>query len=418
MTNTALTSVDNLLLDPQWYAESDWHATLRMLRQEDPVHWTGDTRYGHPYWAVTSFGAIRDVFDRFDAFSSRMGTVPPRSGRRWTPEERWSMALDARAPYLDPPLHGLYRRPINKHFAVPVIKKMTTEIDRIVEDLIADVAEKGEFDLVTDVAAQLPMRVILGLLGVPREDWTQLELAASRYAMSSDPAYTIDDDPLLTARTGRKEVDDYAESLAVQRREHPEDDLASVIGSLKIDGDFLSVHEMKSWFGTLIVGGLESTRNGIGAGILAFMDNPEQRAMVVGNEAVVPDAVEEVLRWGSPSRVILRTVNDDMEFHGKELRAGDWVMLYLASGNRDAAVWQDPDTFDITRERKDHLALGHGIHKCLGRNLLRLEMARFFPRFLRAFPKLSLTGEAQRTADYNANGFQRLPVTHGGVVYR
>ena len=157
--------------------------------------------------------------------------------------------------------------------------------------------------------------------------------------------------------------------------------MASVIGSLKVDRDVLSVHEMKSWFSTLIIGGLETTRNALGTGTWQFLENPEQRAMVVGNEAIVPDAVEEVMRWGSPSRTVLRVANEDVEFRGRDMESGDWIILFAASGNRDESLWQDPDRFDITRERKENIALGHGIHKCLGRHLVKLELARFFRSF-------------------------------------
>lgn len=419
MTTTDLASVDDLLMDPAWYAKNDWHPTFRMLRREDPVHWTDDRRYGHPYWAVTTFEPIREIYDRWDLFSSRMGTpVPPRSARRFTPEERYALALDVRAPTLDPPLHGLYRRPINKHFSVPAMARMTKDIDRFIEDLISEVAERETFDLIKDVAAQLPLRVIFSLLGVPEEDWPSLQASVSRYALGSDPEYTIDDDPVKTTMLGAREVDEYSGNLALSRREHPQDDLATVIGSLKIDGDNLSPHEMTSWFSTLIIGGLETSRNAIGTAVWQLLEHPEQRSMVLENEAIVPDAVEEVLRWGSPSRTVLRVANEDLEFHGKEMKAGDWVILFAASGNRDETVWEDPDRFDITRERKEHLALGHGIHKCLGRNLVRLELARFIPKFLSAFPKLAPAAEPEWVADYNSNGIHHMPVTHHGVVRR
>lgn len=419
MTTPTLSSIDNLLMDPAWYAQNDWHPTFRRLRLEDPVHWTEDQRYGHSYWAVSTFDAIRDVYDRFDQFSSRMGTpLPPRAGRRFTPEERHAMGLDVRAPSLDPPAHGLYRRPINKHFSVPAMARMTKQIDRYVEDLIAEVAEKDQFDFINDVAAQLPLRIIFGLLGVPEEDWAELQASVSRYALASDPAYTIDNDPVATTARGAREVDEYAGNLALARREHPQDDMASVIGSLKIDGDNLSMHEMTSWFSTLIIGGLETTRNALGTGVWQLLENPQQRILLLENESIIPDAVEEILRWGSPSRTVLRVANEDLEFHGKEMTAGDWIILFAASGNRDESVWKDSDKFDITRERKEHLGLGQGIHKCLGRNLVRLEMARFLPKFLNAFPELALAGEPEWVADYNSNGIHRMPVTHHGVVRR
>jgi cytochrome P450 len=416
---TDLASVDDLLMDPAWYAKNDWHPTFKRLRREDPIHWTDDKRYGHPYWAVTTYDAIREVYERWDLFSSRMGTpLPPRGGRRFTPEERFAMALDVRAPSVDPPVHGLYRRPINKHFSVPAIAKMTEHLDSIIDSLILEAAEKEEFDLVKDVVAQLPVRAVFGLLGVPEEDWASLQASVARYALGSDPEYTIDNDPVKTTAIGAREVDEYASKLALARREDPRDDLASVIGALKIDADKLSLHEMTAWFTTLILGGGETTRNALGNGVWQFLEHPEQRKLVVENEAVLPDAVEEVMRWGSPSRTVLRVANEDLEFHGKEMRTGDWIILFAASGNRDESIWEDPDRFDITRERKENLALGHGIHKCLGRNLARLEMMRFFPKFLSAFPELAMTAAPVWVADYNSNGIHHMPVTHNGVVRR
>jgi cholest-4-en-3-one 26-monooxygenase len=415
---TDLASVDDLLLDPAWYAKNDWHPTLRTLRLEDPVHWTEDSRYGHPYWGVFSYEGIREVWERFDLFSSRLGTVPPRAGKRHTPEELHAMGLDVTPPYLDPPVHGLYRRPMNKHFSVPAIARMTDLIDQNVEKLIDEVAAKDQFDFVTDVAAQLPMRIIFALLGVPEEDWEELQLSVNRYTMPANPAFTIDGDPVKTAKIGRKVVDEYSGRLAQARRDHPRDDMATVIGTVKIDGEVLSLHEVRSWFSTLIAGSLQTTRNGLGTGVWQFLEHPDQRQLLVDNKAIAPDAVEEVLRWGSPSRMILRVTTEDVEFRGREMSAGDWVMLFIASGNRDETVWENADAFDITRERKEHLALGHGIHKCLGRNLLRLEMARFFPKFLAAFPELALVEQPEFLADYNGNGIHRLLVSHHGVVRR
>ena len=418
-TTTDLASVDDLLMDPAWYAKNDWHPTFARLRREDPIHWTDDKRYGHPYWAVTSYDAIRDVYERWDLFSSRSGTpLPPRSGKRFTPEERHAMALDVRVTTVDPPVHGLYRRPMNKHFSVPAMARLTSKVDGYIDDLIDEVAEREEFDFIKDVAAELPLRVMFGLLGVPEEDWKTLQSSVLRYALASDPEYTVDNDPVATTKQGAREVDAYATELALDRRANPRDDLASVIGTLKIDGDTLSVHEMKGWFSLMILGGLETTRNGLATGVWQFLENPDQAKLVVENEAIVPDAVEEVLRWGSPSRTVLRTANEDLEFRGREMRTGDWLILFAASGNRDESVWKDPDRFDITRERKDHLALGHGIHKCMGRTTARLEMTRFFPKILKAFPELALTGDPTWVADYNSNGIHHMPVTHNGVVRR
>ncbi|MFH5824603.1 cytochrome P450 [Georgenia sp. AZ-5] len=418
-TTTDWKAIDNRLLDPQWYAKGDFHDTYRLLRQQDPVHWTEDENYGHPYWAVMSYAAIREVQDRWDMFSNRLGTpVPPRAAKRFTPEQRHALGIDTLIATIDPPLHRVYRRPINKHFSVPAIAKLTDMTDRIIDDLINEVADKDEFDFAQEVAAELPMRLILGFLGAPQEDWKSLQETVNRYALHADPAYTIDNDPIKTMEIARQQLSDYAIALAEDRAKNPRDDLATKISALKVDGDNLSPHEIRNWFINLILGGLETSINGLGTGMWQFIENPDQRDLLLSDPSLVPNAVEEVLRWGSPSRVQSRIANDDITIGGKEIKAGDWVFLFAASGNRDESVWEEPDRFNIGRELIDHLSFGEGIHKCLGRNLIRLEMARFFPKFLAAFPKLSLAGEPVWNVDFHGNGFKRLPVTHNNVVVR
>jgi cholest-4-en-3-one 26-monooxygenase len=406
--------IDNNLLNPLWYRSGEYHEVFKTMRDEDPIHWTENDQYGRHHWSITRYEDVKEYLLRPDLFSSRWDTRIPRSPKRRTPEERHAQGWDINIATNDDPLHDLYRRPINKHFSVPAIGRLGQEVQGIVEEIIGEVAERGECDLVEDIAAELPVKVILRMLGVPEEDWDYLREASWQWMAAADPRWVIDNDPAKTFEIGIQKVLDYCEELALQRRKDPQDDFATVIGNLEIDGDKLSVHEMRTWFATMIGGGLETTRNAAAVGLWAFMQNPDQRRLLLDDPTLVKPAVEEVLRWASPTRSRLRVANNDFDFHGKRIKAGDWVVGFLASANKDETVFPDPHRFDITRAPNEHLALGTGIHMCLGRALARLELATLIPRVLETFPDLEPVsdGEPQWIADGSVNGFTSMPVRY------
>jgi cholest-4-en-3-one 26-monooxygenase len=180
-----------------------------------------------------------------------------------------------------------------------------------------------------------------------------------------------------------------------------------------VDGDRLSIHEMRVYFFTMIAGGPESTRNAASVGLWSFLRNPVERARLVGDPSLVPSAVEEVVRWTSPVKQVLRIANDDIEFRGRRIRANDWVVLEVASADKDERVFADPHRFDITRQPNDHLGLGTGIHACLGRALVRLELSTLFPKLLAAFPDLeALDREPHWIPDIHGTGLATLTVRH------
>ncbi|MFJ3780010.1 cytochrome P450 [Streptomyces sp. NPDC090075] len=409
---TDWTAVDNNLLNPAWYQSREYHAVFKALRDEDPVHWAVDERFGRSYWVLSRYDDVKDYLLDHGQFSSRWQTRPPRSPKRITPDERHALGHDVGIAFNDPPIHTIYRRPINKHFSVPAVKRLGEDIDSIVDDIIADVAPRGEADLVEDICAELPVRVILNMLGVPEKDWPELREASWQWLAAADPRWVIDNDPVKTSNHGFTRLVDYCTNLAVERRKNPTGDFATVIGNLEVDGEKLTIHEMKHWFVTIIGGGLETTRNAASVAIWQFMENPDQRQLLLDDPTLSASAVEEALRWVSPTKNRLRIANEDMELGGKRIRAGDWVIGLLASANKDEQVFVDPDRFDITRTPNDHLAFGTGIHLCLGRSLARLELATLFPKLLRAFPDLERAeqGEPDWIEDGTVTGFSRMPV--------
>lgn len=409
---TDWTEIDNNLLNPAFYTTSAYHEVFKKLRDEDPVHFAHDTRFGKDYWVLSRYEDIKEYLLAPEKFSSRWDTRVPRSPQRRTPEERHEQGWDINVSTNDPPIHTMYRRPINRHFSVPAIARMGDDIEVIVDEILAEVAHKGEIDLVEDVAAELPVRVILRLLGVPSEDWPMLREASWQWLAAADPRWIIDNDQVKTSKYGMKRLLDYCTDLAIERRKNPEDDFATIIGNLEVDGDKLSIHEMRTWFVTMIGGGLETTRNAAAVGLWQFMENPDQRQLLLDDPGLINGAVEELLRWVTPAKNRLRIATQDIDLHGRRIRAGDWVVGFLASANKDETVFPDPHRFDITRTPNEHLALGVGIHLCLGRALARLELATLVPKVLRTFPDLERieTGELDWIADTSVTGFTRLPV--------
>lgn len=407
--STDWSEIDNRLLDPAWLATQQFHEVFKQLRDEDPVHWTQDDAYGRHYWFLTRHEDVVEYLHDHERLSSRWSSRVPKSPRRITPEQRFAEGGSVLA-HLDPPIHGLYRRPMNKHFSVPAIKRLRADIERYVDEVIDSIADRTEAEFVEEVAGELPARVILRLLGVPEEDWPNLREAVWLYFSSADPRWVIDGDPVKTRAIGLGRLSDYTTEMALDRRKNPRDDFATVIANTKIDGDVLSVMEIRAWLTALIAGGLETTRNVAAGGVWLFLQNPDQRDLLMKDPALASSAVEECLRWLTPASNRLRIASVDFEFRGRDIRAGDWVIGSLASANKDERVFHDPHRFDITRNPNPHVAFSEGIHMCLGRNLARLELQVFLPRILHALPDLEAVGEPVWAEDNVMNGFAEFPV--------
>jgi len=398
-----VTSFDNRLLDPPFYTTDEYHEAFRLMRDDDPVRWVKDERFGKSYWAVTRYDDVKAYLLDDRRLSSRWNTRVPRTPQRMTPEERYVFGMDVLVATTDGGTHAAYRRPMNKHFSVPAIVKMRTRVEEIVDGIIVEAAERGEVDFVEDIGGPLALRVILSLLGVPESDWEYLRLISWQSSAASDPMKTHWD--------ARAKILDYAENLAMDRRKNPRDDFATIVAQLTMDGDPLSIHEMRTWIFAMIAGGLETTRNTAATGMYAYMENPDQARLLREDPTLSSSALDEVLRWVTPAKNRLRIAAEDFEFGGKNIRTGDWVVGFLASANKDERQYEDPHRFDIRRTPNEHLSLGLGRHLCLGRALARLELTVLFEKLFSAFSDIQRTeNELAWIADAQVTGFHRLPV--------
>jgi cholest-4-en-3-one 26-monooxygenase len=257
------------------------------------------------------------------------------------------------------------------------------------------------------VAAELPLQVIIELLGVPLADCHRVFDWSNRLIGFDDPEFQTS---MEDGKIAASELWAYANQLALERRQRPCEDLVSVLMQAEVDGERLSEMEFDSFFLLLSVAGNETTRNLIAGGMLALIEHPAERARLLADPVLLPRAVEEMLRWVSPVIHFRRTATRDTELRGQTIRAGQKVVLFYPSANRDDAVFPEPERFDVSRTPNEHLAFGIGEHFCLGASLARLEIRVMFEELLGRLPDMELAGPVRRLRSNFINGIKRMPV--------
>jgi len=308
---------------------------------------------------------------------------------------------------LDPPEHTHYRRLVSLGFSGRMIRRLEEHVRSITADIIDQVADSGECDFVSSISVELPLRVIVELVGVPMADRHRVLQWSNQMLAYDDPEYQLDPD---TPKIAAAELFMYANELAADRLQHPREDLVSELMHGEVEGHRLSLAEFNSFFMLLLVAGNETTRNLVSGGLLALIEHPEERARLQADPSLLPTAVEEMLRWVTPVNLFRRTATRDVEVRGQQIREGDKVVLFYASANRDEEVFPDAERFDVGRQPNDHLAFGIGPHFCLGANLARLEIRVMFEELLRRLPDITLAGPVERLRSNFINGIKRMPV--------
>ena len=349
------------LLDSTVFAERVPHEWFAFLRKNAPVWWH-EEEDGPGFWAVTSLPEATQVNRDYEHFSSaRKATY------------LWELAEDDLAQQqlvmlnMDPPLHTRYRRLVNKGFTPRMVNQLHERIHVATDTIIDQVIERGSADFVTDIAAELPLVVIAELLGVPNEDRHRMFDWSNRMIGSEDPEYQNAGE---AAQMASMELYAYASELFATKRVDPHDDLMSVLTQVDIDGEQLSSFELELFFLLLTVAGNETTRNLISGAMATFFDHPDQWELLRNDRSLLPDAVEEMLRYVTPVMNFRRQTTSEFELGGQTIEADSKVVFFHISANRDENVFADPQTFDITRNPNPHMAFGAGgPHFCLGANL-------------------------------------------------
>ena len=322
---------------------------------------------------------------------------------------------------MDPPEHGAYRNLVNRaftHGGLDLLEQRveslsTAIVDSVVARLVDNATQRGDIEFVTDLAAKLPLAVICEMLGVPEPDWDDVFNWTNEIIGSADPEYQAGRSAGETAGAATQAAFMYFSQLLAERRAEPREDLTSLLAASEIDGEPLADMEILSYAFLLMLGGNETTRNATSGGMLALLENPEQLARLNADPALLPNAVEEIVRWTSPIIHFARYVEVDTEICGQKIEAGQDVVLWYPSANRDEEIFSDPDVFDIARAPNEHLAFGgYGEHFCLGANLARLELQVLFREIFGRLDNFELAGDVERLRSGFVGGIKHLPVSY------
>jgi cytochrome P450 len=414
--DTDLADLDLFRSGPPW-------AAFDALRRDDPCHFNAEPGGNRGFWSLTRHADIVNASRDEETFSSEIGAV--------NLEELDTDQLEIRKSMLetDGARHFALRRLLQRDFSARSLAQYETFLRGLtattLDAALTKASGEGGIDFVREVSADFPIRVLVRLLGVPDDHAWQLIRWGNRMVGNTDPdeADVLLDSPeseqyrnLPFRSPAALEVFAYGDELARQRRGGDGDDLVSkLVNRTPDDGVPLSERDFHNYFLLLVVAGNETTRHTITHSMKALIDHPEAFATLKERPELLPKAVEEFLRWASPVYHFRRTATRDVELHGRTIKAGDKVVLWWASGNRDDAVFEDPYRFDVTRDAREHMAFGKGgPHLCLGNQLARMEIRIMFEEILRRVDSATELEPPNRVRSNFVNGIKEYWVqVHG-----
>lgn len=392
-TTAAETSADfrPALSDPAFHSGDPFPAYAR-LRESPRLHWC-DTP---GFWAVSRHEDVVAVSRDTTAFCSSRGTLLSDLERPIMPRQS--------ILYIDPPEHGKYRKLVQPAFSPGRLRALEVWIRNKTRELLDAFPQDAPVEFVEDFAVQLPILVIAEMLGVPGSDLEQ-------FKKWSDAAIEAASDGSQESMAMAGELLVYFSAALAERRANPGPDILSTLVTSEIDGERLDEFDLLMFCMTLLVAGNETTRNLLSQGVLALAQNPDQLARLVAEPALVPRAVEEMLRFGSPILAFMRTALRDVEVRGTQVREGDRLLMLYAAANRDPGVFgADAERFRVDRDASGHVAFGFGEHFCLGAALARMEARISFEEMFARWRSIELAGEVETLPSMLVRGVVKLPV--------
>jgi cytochrome P450 len=397
MDGIDLTDLDN-------FAAGFPHHLFEIHRRQAPVWWhaaTAHTPDAEGFWSVATYRETLAVQNDPETYSSERGGDRPYGGTLLQDLPTAGVVLNM----MDDPRHARIRRLVSGGLTPRMVRRLEDELRRRTGALLDAFCAGQEIDFLTEVAAEPPMQMICILLGVPEED---------RHALARvvEPLFDLTGSDADT-ESGRAWMFEYGTELIAGKRREPSEDMLSVaVQATLADADppRLSDLELYSFFSLLFAAGAETTRNAMAGGVLALMSHPDQMDRLRDQPGLLPLAVEEMLRWTTPAPSKRRTATRDAELAGHRVRAGEKVLFWEGSANRDDAIFERPMEFDIGRRPNPHLSFGHGIHFCLGASLARLEMRVLFEELMSRFGGFEPAGPVEWTRSNRHTGIRHLPV--------
>jgi cytochrome P450 len=405
------------LVDPVAYADGRIHETYAWLRANQPFG-RAEIEGVDPFWVATKHADILEI-SRQNALFSNGERSPTIVGQ----------AVDARirqmtggSPHLlrtlihmDQPDHMKYRVLTQAWFLPQNLRKLEDRIRKIARAAVDKmVATGGECDFVSEVALHYPLHVIMEIMGVPEADEARMLMLTQELFGASDPELgrkTKDESPTAQIETGvLTDFIAYFTQFSESKRANPTDDLGSLIANSKIDGEPISHFEAMSYYIIVATAGHDTTSSSTAGAIWGLAQNPGELAKLQADPSLIPGLVDESIRWITPVKTFMRTATENTELAGRALSKHDWLMLCYASGNRDEAVFDDPNAFRVDRSPNKHLAFGYGAHLCLGQHLAKMEMRILWEELIPRIKTLELAGEPAMSQAVFVNGPKKLPV--------
>jgi len=387
------------------------HAQFKALRETDPLHYSMAIRA----WWATGFELVQEVL-RDPRFGTDLRKFEKRAKkiRRRLDAQRLERFENPSMLGLDPPDHSRIRRLVTHGFMHRFIASLEPRIAQIVTHCLDRVGNQREFDVIDVLAKPLPAIVIAEMMGLPESDHAQFQAWSEDLIAGSGGG---DVAAAERAEHSSNALIDYFRSIIEQRRANPGDDLIGQLILAEEEGDTLNAQELYNTCLLLLVAGHETTTRLIGNGLYALLEAPDQFEHLKAHPELIPNAVEEMLRYEPPVIATQRFALEDMEFHGKQLKRGDAVIVSIAAGNRDPAANDQPDRFDITRAKVNQVSFGYGVHLCIGASLARLEAKVAFEHLLERFPDMTLTDQRPKwVANPFFRGFDHLRVVSGSTA--
>jgi cytochrome P450 len=391
------------LLDFDTFAEGQPRAYIDELRSEHRILYEPDNHATGGHWLLFQQADIDFVLRSTELFTNNFGPLLEDMPASALVEQQESLT------FMDPPRHRKYRTLVEYAFRPSQMVQREPSMRAEAKAILDRVIDKGECEFVTEVAVQLPMRVMFRLLGVGEADFERVIDLTNTMTLADDPDFA---ENRAAGFVASMQVIDYGERLAADHRANPRDDMTSDVLNSELDGQKLTDREFGRFFNNLIVGGIETTRNTLAWAMVEFTDHPDQYALLQSDPSLVTGAVEEILRYRNPVAYLRRTAKQDLELAGEKIPKGGKVICVLGSPNRDPALFERPDVFDITRPyaatRRNYRTFGGGPHFCLGINQARMNLTVMLDEISRRMSNLRIVGTPKHARSFFMDGFKEL----------
>lgn len=420
--------IGNLIASPQAYArQKQLLSAFRWLREADPVGRVEIEEFD-PFWAVTRHADILAVSRQHDIFHNgdrATALVPSATDEKVRALTRGSPHLIRTPVHMDEPDHPHYRAITQAWFTRQSVHSLQDRIRSLARDCLDRMtALGGECEFVSEVARPFPLRVMMSILGIPQEDEAEVLGLTEKFFRSQDENFRVDK---TSARDPERHAThllgvfsdfrDYFRPLIEGRIKTPRDDVLTAIAHATIDGIPIRPFEAISYLLILATAGHHTTSSSIAGGVWGLCQQPDEFKRVAGDASLIPNLVEEAVRWTTPVHHFMRTAARETELNGRRIAAGDWLMLCYLSGSRDEAVFHSPEQFRVDRIAGAAVSFGHGVHVCLGQHLARLEMRIFFEEMLARIDRIELRDEPKRSASVFVGGPTYVPVRYNIVAH-